>query len=146
MQNTVTHSKVIIIKTFGYPVNLLENTGIVSLSKLPPSNILQLNLRSSNSVDIFKNRLKTYFLKFAFSFFGALKSHALSYAISRSHADMSISHALALFLKVTLPLRLSEALMNSEFVPSLALNFGQCSICSCATNFLVSSGLSLVNI
>ena len=34
--------------------------------------------------------------------------------------------------------KLSEVLTNSEFVPSLALNFGQCSICSCAINFLVS--------
>ena len=60
----------------------------------------------------------------------ALKSHALSVslthfdAISRSHADTSISHALTLFSKVTLPFKLSEVLMNSEFAPSLALNFG----------------------
>ena len=66
--------------------------------------------------------------------------------MSRSHADTTISHALALFSNVTLPFKLSEVLMNSEFVPSLALNFGQCSICACATNFLVSSGLSPVNI
>ena len=81
----------------------------------------------------------------------ALKSHALSAslthfdAISRSHADTTISHELALFSKVTLPFKLSEVLINSEFIPLLALNFGQCSICSCATNFLVSSGLSPVN-
>ena len=45
-------------------------------------------------------------------------------AISRSHADTSISYALALFSKVTLPFKLSEVLMNSEFAPSLGLNFG----------------------
>ena len=82
----------------------------------------------------------------------ALKSHALRLspthfdAISRSHADTTISHALALFSKVTLPFKRSEVLMNSEFIPSLALNFGQGLICSCATNFLVSSGLSPANI
>ena len=67
-------------------------------------------------------------------------------AISRSHADTSISYALTLFSKVTLPFKLSEVLMNSEFAPSLALNFGLCSICLCVTNFLVSSGLSPGNI
>ena len=62
--------------------------------------------------------------------FRALKSHALSVslmhfdAISRSHADTSISYALTLFSKVTLPFKLSEVLMNSECAPSLALNFG----------------------
>ena len=66
--------------------------------------------------------------------------------LTLSHADTSISQALALFSKVTLPFKLSEVLMNSEFAPSLALNLGQCSICLCGTNFLVSSGLSPVNI
>ena len=47
---------------------------------------------------------------------------------------------------MALPLKLSEVLMNFEFVPSLALNFGQCSISSRASNFLVSSGLSPVKI
>ena len=76
--------------------------------------------------------------------FIALKSHVLSVnliyfdAISCSHADTSISHALALFWWVAQRYKLSEVLMNSEFVPSLALNFDQCSICSSAINFLVS--------
>ena len=49
----------------------------------------------------------------------ALKCHALSVSLthfdatSRSHSDKSISRAF----------ELSEVLMNSEFVPSLALNF-----------------------
>ena len=45
------------------------------------------------------------------------ESHAL-------HADTSIPYAFALFRQGTLPFKLSEVLMNSEIVPSLALNFG----------------------
>ena len=59
-----------------------------------------------------------------------IKSHALSVslthfdAISRFHADTSIPYALTPFSKVTLRFKLSKVLMNSEFAPSLPLNFG----------------------
>ena len=60
----------------------------------------------------------------------AVKSHALSvsshilmqsYTLMLTQAFLTHWH---FFIGKVLPFKLSEVLMNSEFVPSLALNFG----------------------
>ena len=60
----------------------------------------------------------------------ALKSHALSVSITHFDAiSCRRKHfsRIGTFLEgIKLPFKLSEALMNTEFVPSLTLNFDQC--------------------